>query len=441
MKKQFDRFTLTDQLASGPGGTLFDGDEKLPGGVTRAVRVKVLPALSKADPRGEARFADEVRTLAALASQPHVVTFYGAGLTEGVPWIAMERPVATLDQLLGTAPATSADVARLIEQVARGVAALHALQPLRLHNALSPSGIWVFDGGRHYKIAEFGLSAPPTAEPMLSAESVRYAAPELITPEAGKPGPSTDLYALGHVAYEMAVGSKLHREQFQAVGGGGDLRGVNPAKWQAWHHSMPTAVAPVNEVVRGFPERLAQIIARLMAKPMQQRYPTVNDLLADLASALEGSTGASNASGAMSAPTPGAVPPGRAGVANRLIRAVPRSDFRASPAPRSPARPGGSAPGVVANWYGRLVRVVHAHRSVASATHAVREGTTGVRTSIATSPSSRGQGVHRSRRTRSWRTGGLVNRRAMSDWRCSPRRSATRHVPLRAGCRSGARSG
>lgn len=287
MKKQFDRFTLTDQIATGPGGTLFDGDEKLPGGITRPVRVKVLPALSKADPHGESRFVDEVRILAALASHPHVVTFYGMGLTDGTPWIAMERPLATLEQVQAAGPTPSADVLRLIEHVARGLAALHALQPLRLHNRLSPASILAFDGNRHFKVSEFGLAAPPTAEPMLSADSVRYAAPELLSPEIGKPGPSTDLYALGHIAYELALGGKLHREQFPAVATTGDLRAVSPAKWQAWHHSMSTAAPPAHEVVRGFPERLGQIIARLMAKPVQARYGTAAELLADLSGAAD----------------------------------------------------------------------------------------------------------------------------------------------------------
>ncbi|QOV87998.1 protein kinase domain-containing protein [Humisphaera borealis] len=333
MKKQFDRFTLTDQLATGPGGTLYDGDEKLHGGVTRPVRVKVLPALSKADPSGESRFVEEVRILASLASHPHVVTFYGMGLTDGVPWIAMERPAATLEQLLGQAPAASADVLRMIEQVARGVAALHALQPLRLHNRLSPTSILVFDGGRHFKVSEFGLAAPPTAEPMLSAESVRYAGPELVTSESGKPGPSTDLYALGHIAYEMALGAKLHRQQFPAVAeSGGDLRSVNPAKWQAWHHSMPTVPAPAHEVVRGFPERLGQIIARLIAKPINARYASTTDLLTDLASAGESSS--------VDTPpmAPGPLPP----TVNAPMSAPAAPRFGARPPPAAPNRPLGS---------------------------------------------------------------------------------------------------
>src|SRR6266536_2951552 len=200
MKKQFDRFILTEQLAQGVGGTLFLGEERLPGGVSRAVQVKVLPAIAKSNPTAEARFFEEVKILAALAGQPHVVTFYGIGVADNVPWIATEHTPDPLASLLGQSPGAIADVRRLIGHVARGLGALHALQPLRLHNRLNPANVLLCPG-KHFKVTEFGLAAPVSAEPMLSADSVRYAAPELISNEAGRPGPATDLYAMGHLAY------------------------------------------------------------------------------------------------------------------------------------------------------------------------------------------------------------------------------------------------
>ena len=104
----------------------------------------------------------------------------------------------------------------MIEHVALGLAALHGLQPPVLHNRLCPASILIC-AGEHYKITDFGVAAPATAEPTLSVEIIRYAAPELLSKEFGRVGPATDLYALGHIAYEMALGAKLHRQQFPAV--------------------------------------------------------------------------------------------------------------------------------------------------------------------------------------------------------------------------------
>jgi len=43
--------------------------------------------------------------------------------------------------------------------------------------------------------------------------TVRYAAPEMLSSEFGRVGPATDLYALGHIAYELALGTRAHRQQ------------------------------------------------------------------------------------------------------------------------------------------------------------------------------------------------------------------------------------
>jgi serine/threonine protein kinase len=291
MKKQFDRFVLTSLVVQATGGSVYAGDEKLPGDVTRPVLVKVLPALSKGNPAGEKRFIDEIRVLAALAGQPHVVTFYGMGIADNVPWIATEHAPATLTSLLAAAPTEPRAVARMIEHVALGLAALHALQPPTLHNRLHPGSILVC-AGNHYKVTDFGLASPSGAEPTLSLETIRYAAPELLNKEFGRVGPAADLYALGHIAYEMALGSKLHRQQFPAVWADATKPAdASPARWQAWHHSMPTVVPPAQDVVRGFPASLGEVIARLTAKPLTTRYASADELLADLRTAIQPGAG------------------------------------------------------------------------------------------------------------------------------------------------------
>ena len=111
----------------------------------------------------------------------------------------------------GTVPR---EVGRVVEHVCHGLAALHGLQPPVLHNRLHPGNILACPAN-HYKVTEFGLAAPATAEPTLAMDSVRYASPELLNKEFGRVGPAADLYALGHVAYEMALGGKLHRQQLK----------------------------------------------------------------------------------------------------------------------------------------------------------------------------------------------------------------------------------
>ena len=94
--------------------------------------------------------------------------------------------------------------------------------------------------------------------------------------EFGKVCPATDLYALGHIAYEMALGSKVYRKQFPAVfEGTGSGKEANPgARWMAWHCSLPTKADPIHEIQKEFPRQLSDIINTelgLMAKPLSER--------------------------------------------------------------------------------------------------------------------------------------------------------------------------
>ena len=365
MKKQFDRFVLTSLVVQSTGGSVYAGDEKLPGDVTRPVLIKVLPALSKGNPAGEKRFIDEIRVLAALAGQPHVVTFYGMGIADNVPWIATEHAPATLTSMLAVAPTEARAVARMIEHVALGLSALHAMQPPMLHNRLHPGSILVC-AGNHYKVTDFGLASPSGAEPTLSLETIRYAAPELLNKEFGRVGPAADLYALGHIAYEMALGSKLHRQQFPAVWADATKAAdASPARWQAWHHSMPTVIPPAHDVVRGFPPSLGEVIARLTAKPLASRYASADELLADLRSAIQpGVVSTATPEPVPQVPTGGPPPPPRSFV--RSAPAAPAASFpppapavsgfapRQTGAQAAPPAPAGYAPPAGEKFYIRL---------------------------------------------------------------------------------------
>ena len=367
MKKQFDRFVLTELISKSPHFEVYGGDERLPGGVTRPSVVKVLPAVSKSDPAGERRFVDEVRVLAALAAQPHVVTFYGVGVADGVPWVATERPPSTLAALLGPAPADPAGVARVIEHVARGLAALHAMQPPLLHNRLQPSNVLAWPGV-HYKVAEFGLSAPAAAEPTLELDLIRYAAPELLSSEFGKAGPAADLYALGHIAYEMALGSKLHARQFPAVVEGvSAARDASPSKWQAWHHSISTTATPVHEAVPTFPRPLSDVIAKLMAKPLASRYATAEEVIAAVAQATTGVA-------VPAEPAAADAPPARQ--AGRLASPPPPLPARptaASPTASAPPKPP-ATPGVTERYYVKLRNTVSGPFDAAALQRLARQG-------------------------------------------------------------------
>ena len=282
MRKKIERFVLQDVLSETGSGSVYKADEQLSGKITRPVALKVLPVIAEGDTKAEQRWLSSLQLLVALGGHPHIVTIYAMRVSERLPWIAMEYIPTTLSQTINEQPAQPAQVVKMMRQVASGLAALHKLNPPVLHNDLTPSNILLSEHG-DLKISDFGLAGPANVERTRGMATVKYAAPELLSREFGPLAPATDLYALGHIAYELALGGKLYRQQFPAVfdsrSSGKD--GTAP-KWMAWHCSLSTLPGAIAEICPDFPQELSRIIARLMHKPLAERYASVDDLLADL---------------------------------------------------------------------------------------------------------------------------------------------------------------
>src|SRR5262249_15437747 len=134
----------------------------------------------------------------------------------------------------------------------------------------------------NYKVTDFSLASVTAAIKTQGVATVRYAAPEMLSSEFGRVGPATDLYALGHMAYEMALGARLHRQQFPAVFEGNTNKEPPPNKWMMWHASLGMKPAAVMEVVKEFPPTLSEVIGRLMSKGLGERYGSAQELVGDV---------------------------------------------------------------------------------------------------------------------------------------------------------------
>ncbi len=279
--KTLDRFVLKEILSDGSAGTVYKADEMLPGDASRTVALKVLPQIDPNDTATAARFYNEVRVLAQLAVHPNVVTIYAMGLTQNYPWLAMEFAPTTLASRIGEAPGEIPDIIKVLKQVAQGLEAMHSLKPALIHQDLKPANILI-DSLGNLKITDFSLATVVAANRTHNLATVRYAAPEILSGEFGRVGPGTDLYALGHVAYELALGTRLHVRQFPAVFEGNTNKEPAPNKWMMWHASSHTKPPTIVEVRKDFPPGLSGIIAKLMAKPLTERYFSAADLLRDL---------------------------------------------------------------------------------------------------------------------------------------------------------------
>ncbi|MEI8197321.1 MAG: hypothetical protein WCI73_15595, partial [Phycisphaerae bacterium] len=302
MKRQIDRYVISTPL--GTSGTQFLAEETLTLDLKRVVVLELLPPLDGRDKQASAKIRVKFQNLLSVAGTggpPHIQGLLGLGLAEDTPWLALESLPGNLASLVQDKPAVGSGgsegagaaelVQRMVVQIAEALAFVHSREAEEgaagakgglLHHNVNPESI-LQDVGGQFRLGGLGLVAAQGEEPTCPLHMVRFAAPELLQPELGKIGPSTDLYALGHVACLWALGRRMYRAQFPQVYE--DLRASQeapPAKWMQWHCSLPTAPPSVHQLLPEFPEALSAVLSKMMAKDQGERFASATDLLAAL---------------------------------------------------------------------------------------------------------------------------------------------------------------
>ncbi|MEA2134758.1 MAG: eukaryotic-like serine/threonine-protein kinase [Solirubrobacteraceae bacterium] len=161
--------------------------------------------LESDDPTIAQRFVGEAR-LAAKLDHPNVVTLFDFFEHDGVPYIAMEYVAGgSLRSLIGTLELPQ--VFALLEGALAGLA--HAEHHGIAHRDLKPENVLVTPRG-NVKIADFGIARAYNAlSQRLTVTGRAMGTPAYMSPEQAlnEPiGPSTDLYALGVIVYELLAG-------------------------------------------------------------------------------------------------------------------------------------------------------------------------------------------------------------------------------------------
>ncbi|MEO0652297.1 MAG: serine/threonine-protein kinase, partial [Planctomycetota bacterium] len=264
MNKRLGRFELYEQIDAGGYTTVYRGVEDLGEGVTRRVAVKVLQSWKLDDEEQLLRLRHEVSVLVDIGDAPNIVSVYGMGVDpEMGPWIAMELAGKSLGHALADGPAEPDAVRGLLRDILQALRWIHSTDPPIFHRDLKPQNILI-SGPGVWKLADFGLAKRAGAEETMTLATVKYAAPELLDSTLGEESPRVDIYALGIVVYELALGRELFRKQFPSVydpstrSGDGDTD--DRPKWMYWHTSMQMVLPPLTDVIEGYPQDLSDLI-------------------------------------------------------------------------------------------------------------------------------------------------------------------------------------
>jgi serine/threonine-protein kinase len=287
------RYLVESELGRGAMGIVYKARDPM---LERTVAIKTINmALEREGIKEyEARFRQEARAAGGL-NHPAIVTIYDIGRSGDVAYMAMEfiQGVELRALLAGGKPLPLERAVSIAAQVAEGLAYAHERGVV--HRDVKPANIMVAPDGS-VKITDFGI-ARLRASGDLTQTGTMLGSPRYMSPEQvlGKRADHrSDVFSLGIIFYEMLTGAPPFA---------GD--NVTALMYQIVNF-VPPAPSAVN---RQLPELIDFVIAKALAKPLEERYQGAREFAADLRAA-ERQLGAAAASRAVPRLPAAALAPG-----------------------------------------------------------------------------------------------------------------------------------
>jgi tetratricopeptide (TPR) repeat protein len=278
--------TILERVGCGGMGVVYRGRDDATG---REVAVKVLWGAGAASPTAQERVRREAEILTRL-EHPHIVRVLASGGSAGpepglrqIPYIVMEWiPGGTLEQLVGPERLDRREAARVVRDLARAVAEVHALGAI--HRDIKPANVLLDRPPQPGdppvpRLADFGLARHQLSETRLTHDGTvlgtpGYLAPEQVglDPELGPVGPATDIHGLGATLYFLLAGRPPHAGRSFVESLARALRGA--VDWSG------AALADL-------PADLRTIVEKCLERSPRARYASARDLADDLGAFLD----------------------------------------------------------------------------------------------------------------------------------------------------------
>jgi serine/threonine-protein kinase len=264
--RKLGKFEIISELGQGAMGVVYKARDPL---INRTVALKTLRPGLFGDSILLKRFYSEARAAGNLG-HPNIVTIYELGHEGDMPFIAMQfLHGESLDKVIDRLP--NLPLSRrvgFIVYICRALDYAHKRNPPVIHRDIKPANVVVGSDGSvvvvDFGIARLGENSLVHSSGLLIG-TLSYMSPELF--RGGTADAQSDIWATGVMFYELLA----YRRPF---------RGENAAALMS--NVVLEEPRPISEAAPGTPEDVEKILARMLAKGVEERYHTMEEVLMDL---------------------------------------------------------------------------------------------------------------------------------------------------------------